>query len=256
MSDAPLQPMPGDWERALAIVAHPDDMEYGASGAVAAWTDGGREVAYLMVTRGEAGIDDLPPAESAGVREREQIASAAAVGVPTVEFLNHRDGVITAGVELRRDLAAAIRRHRPHLIITLNHHDTWGPGAWNSADHRAVGRSVLDSVADAGNRWIFPELADDGLTPWRGVRWVALAGSPYATHAADVTATVDRAVASLAEHHAYLTTLARQRGESDGGGAAPPTPGEQAREFIEAVTADAGRRLGVANAVVFELIGM
>lgn len=253
MSDTPLEPMPGDWERALAIVAHPDDMEYGASGAVAAWTAAGREVTYLMVTRGEAGIDDLPPAESAGVREREQIASAAAVGVPTVEFLDHHDGVITAGTGLRRDLAAAVRRHRPHLVLTLNHHDTWGPGTWNSADHRAVGRSVLDAVADAGNRWIFPDLADDGLNPWRGVRWVAVAGSPYATHGTDVTATVDRAVASLAEHHAYLTTLARQRHEAGG---EPPTPEDQAREFIEGATAGAGRRLGVANAVAFELIGM
>lgn len=253
MSDTPLQPMPDGWSRALAIVAHPDDMEYGASGAVAAWTAAGREVAYLMVTRGEAGIDDLAPGECAAVREREQVASAAAVGVTSVEFLEHRDGVITAGLELRRELAAAIRGHRPELVITLNHHETWGPGTWNSADHRAVGRSVLDAVADAGNRWIFPELADDGLPPWRGVRWVAVAGSPYATHGTDVTATVDRAVASLAEHRAYLTTLAGQRRSGDG---PPPTPEEQAREFIEAVTAGHGPRLGVPNAVAFELIGM
>lgn len=253
MSEEPLRAMPEDWRRALAIVAHPDDMEYGAAGAVAAWTAAGRDVAYLMVTRGEAGIDDLPPAECAAVREREQIASCAAVGVTSVEFLDHPDGTITAGLPLRRDLAAAIRRHRPELVITLNHHDTWGPGTWNTPDHRAVGRTTLDAVADAGNRWIFPDLAENGLPPWHGVRWVAVAGSPYGTHAVDVTATLDRAVASLAEHHAYLTTLARAGADDP---AAAPSPRRQARDFLERVTAGSGARFGTPHAVAFELINM
>jgi LmbE family N-acetylglucosaminyl deacetylase len=251
--EAPLAPMPGDWRRALAIVAHPDDMEYGASAAVAGWTGEGREVAYLMVTRGEAGIDDLPPAECAEVREHEQVASAAVVGVETVNFLDHGDGTIAEGERLRRDLAAAIRRHRPELVITLNHRDTSYGGGWNSADHRAVGRSVLDAVADAANRWIFPDLIKEELAPWHGVRWVAVAGSPHVTHGVDVTATVDRAVASLAEHRTYLTTLARQQADADGG---PPSPERQARAFVEGATAEAGRRFGTAAAVLFELVAM
>ncbi|WP_258273344.1 PIG-L deacetylase family protein, partial [Escherichia coli] len=85
--------MPDDWRRALAVVAHPDDLEYGCSAAVAAWTDAGREVAYVLVTRGEGGTDTLDPAQCGPLREREQRASAAAVGVPVVEFLDHRDGV-------------------------------------------------------------------------------------------------------------------------------------------------------------------
>lgn len=241
---ADLAPMPDDWHRALAIVAHPDDMEYGAAAAVAAWTAAGHEVAYLLVTRGEAGIDGMAPARATVVREEEQRASAALVGVGTVEFLDHRDGVIEENLTLRRDLARAIRRHRPELVITLNHHDRWGGGGWNTADHRAVGRAALDAVGDAGNRWIFPELAEEGVERWDGVRWVAVAGSPEPTHAVDVSAHVDRAVRSLAAHRAYL------RGLHD------EPPDEQARDVVLTITSEAATRFAPAtHAVAFELIG-
>ncbi|MEV0651248.1 PIG-L deacetylase family protein [Phytomonospora sp. NPDC050363] len=243
MSDSYL-PMPDDWHRALAIVAHPDDMEYGAAGAVARWTGEGREVAYVMVTRGEAGIDGIAPDECAPLREAEQIASAAVVGVSTVEFLDHRDGVVEAGPALRRDLARAIRRHRPELIITLNHRDHWVPGTWNSADHRAVGQSVLDAAGDAGNRWIFPELVEEGHEPWGGVRWVALAGSPQSGHALDVTATIDAAVASLAEHKAYIAALSEAE------------PAAYARELLTTFGRSSGERFDCEFAAPFELISM
>lgn len=204
-----LQPMPDDWQRALAVVAHPDDMEYGAAAAVAEWTAAGKEVAYLLVTRGEAGIDVLEPVECRRVREAEQMASAGAVGVSEVQFLDHRDGVIEEGVALRRDIAAVVRGRRPELVITINHRATWGPHSWNTPDHRAVGRAVLDAVGDAGNRWIFPEqLAEEGAEPWDGVRWVGVAGSTDPTHAVPVgAAAVERAVNSLAEHRAYIGAL-------------------------------------------------
>lgn len=118
--------MPTDWQRALAVVAHPDDLEYGCAAAIADWTDGGREVVYVLATRGEAGIDTTAPDACAPLREAEQRASAAVVGVSTVEFLDHRDGVVEYGLALRRDISAAIRRHRPELVITLNHRETWG----------------------------------------------------------------------------------------------------------------------------------
>ncbi|MFG2223767.1 PIG-L deacetylase family protein [Streptomyces sp. NPDC048644] len=204
----PLAAMPEDWQRALAIVAHPDDLEYGAAAAIAEWTAAGREVGYLLVTRGEAGIDGLAPERCAPVREAEQRAGAALVGVDTVEFLDHPDGVIEATTALRRDLAAAVRRHRPELLITLNHHDTWGGVQWNTPDHRVVGRAALDAAGDAGNRWIFPELTtEQGLAPWNGVRWVAVAGSPHPTHAAEVGPGIDRAIDSLAAHRTYIQGL-------------------------------------------------
>jgi LmbE family N-acetylglucosaminyl deacetylase len=162
----PYEPLPDDWSRALAVVAHPDDLEYGATGAVARWTAEGRIVTYLLVTRGEAGIDTIPPAECAPLREAEQRAAAEIVGVDVVEFLDHADGTIEYGPALRCDIAHAIRRHRPELVITGNHRETWPGGNLNSPDHRAVGQATIDAVADAGNRWLFPE---PGLEPWSGV---------------------------------------------------------------------------------------
>lgn len=238
-----LSAMPEDWRRALAIAAHPDDLEYGAAGAVAAWTEVGREISYLLVTRGEAGIDGMAPHDAGPVREAEQRASAAEVGVTSVEFLDYHDGVIEYGPALRRDLARAIRRRRPELVVTLNHHDSWGPGTWNSADHRAVGRAALDAVADAGNRWIFPELTEQGLDPWGDVRWVAVAGSPQATHAVDVSDTLDRAVASLAAHRAYLAALGEEG------------PEDQARTVLEWITGTAAPRFGGRPTLAFELLG-
>jgi LmbE family N-acetylglucosaminyl deacetylase len=236
-----LTPMPEDWRRALAVVAHPDDLEYGCSAAIAAWTDAGREVAYVLATRGEAGIDTIPPSQCGPLREREQRASAAVVGVSEVEFLDHRDGVIEYGTALRRDIAAAIRRHRPELVITLNHRDTWGGVAWNTPDHVAVGRATLDAAADAGNRWIFPELAEQGLQPWNGVRWVAVAGSATPTHAVDATPGLERAVASLLEHRTYIEALTDEEPEA------------YVRGFLTEVAHSVGERFGGRPAVAFEL---
>ncbi|MFF3686973.1 PIG-L deacetylase family protein [Streptomyces sp. NPDC002187] len=239
-----LEEMPADWQRALAVVAHPDDLEYGCSAAVAQWTDGGREVVYLLVTRGEAGIDTMDPAACARLREREQLASAAVVGVSAVEFLDHEDGVIEYGIRLRRDIAAAVRRHRPELVITLNHRDTWGGTAWNTPDHRAVGRAALDAASDAGNRWIFPELiSEQGLEPWNGVRWVAVAGSSTPTHAVDAGPGLDRAVRSLLEHRTYLEVLTDQ------------DPEKYCRAFLDGATQAAAARFGGRPAVTFELFG-
>ncbi|MFI7420860.1 PIG-L deacetylase family protein [Nonomuraea sp. NPDC049684] len=233
-----LEPMPADWQRALAVVAHPDDLEYGCASAVATWTDAGREVSYLIATRGEAGIDTLDPAACGPVREREERASAAVVGVTTVEFLDHADGVVEYGTALRRDIAAAIRRHRPELVITLNPDDTWGGTYWNTPDHRAVGRAVLDAAGDAGNRWIFP---DTDAAPWNGVRWVAVAGSNSPTHAVDVTDGLERGVRSLLEHRAYIEALTDQ------------APEVYARELIEGSAREAAERFDGRPAVAFRL---
>jgi LmbE family N-acetylglucosaminyl deacetylase len=230
-------PLPEDWTRALAVVAHPDDMEYGAAGAVARWTSQGKQVVYLLATSGEAGIDSLPPAECGPLRQAEQRAACAAVGVDVVEFLDHPDGLIEYGVPLRRDIAAAIRRHRPEMVITINHHDTFGGGHRNMADHVVVGRATIDAVRDAANRWLFPELGE----PWQGVRWVAVAASPLAGHAVDIGESFDRAVASLAAHAAYLAGL--------GGAMADP------EGFLRPTAEAAAEGLpGARLATVFELI--
>jgi len=241
--DAPLQPLDETWTTALAVVAHPDDMEFGAAAAVARWTGQGKRVAYVMVTSGEAGIDGMHPAEARRVREAEQIASARAVGVDHVEFLGFPDGVLEYGLPLRRAIAGAVRRHRPEVVITGNFRETFPGGMLNQADHVATGRAVVDAVRDAGNRWVFPDqLATEALEPWGGVRQVWAAGSPEARHAVDVTDTFDAGVDSLRAHAAYLDGL----GWEDFDPAA----------FLAQMTTATGPRLGVSHATPFEVLRM
>ncbi|MGB0099184.1 MAG: PIG-L deacetylase family protein [Nocardioides sp.] len=234
--------LPEDWDRALCVVAHPDDMEFGAAAAVARWTGQGKEVVYCMVTSGEAGIDALDPDECRQVREAEQVESARIVGVPTVEFLHQPDGVLEYGAHLRGVIAEVVRRHRPDIVITGNFRDTWGGKNLNQADHIATGRAVLDAVRDAGNRWVFREQLVDGLEPWGGVRAVWAFGSPDAAHAVDTTATFDAGVDSLEAHGAYIDGLGWEHFDS--------------REFLEGFARQTGQRLGVAFAAGFEVFPM
>lgn len=235
--DTPLEVVPEDWSSALAIVAHPDDMEYGAASAVARWTEQGKTISYLLVTRGEAGINTMHPEVVGPLRMAEQVASCAAVGVHDVEFLDHPDGLVEESIDLRRDLTTAIRAAKPDVLLGINHHDSWGGPSWNHVDHRAVGRAVLDAARDAGNQWLFTDAGD----AWNGVRFVAFSGSPHATHGVDVTDHLDAGVASLMCHEVYLDNLG-------GGEMADPTA------FLGEFARSAGPRLGVDAAATFELI--
>ena len=235
-ADSSLERCDVEVGKVLAVAAHPDDLEYGAAAAIARWTRAGSQVAYVLATRGEAGIDGLSPDECAPLRVAEQHRSAAVVGVEVVEFLDHADGILEYGLELRRDFAAAIRRHRPDTVITINHRKTWGePGARNSADHRVVGEALLDAVSDASNRWVFPGVGGHAHKVSRAM----VAGSPLARHAIDVHDTVDVAVASLAEHKAYLEGL------GDHPMADP--------ELLRWILAETGARAGCDAAVAVEL---
>jgi LmbE family N-acetylglucosaminyl deacetylase len=201
-----VKPIPEDWHRAVAVVAHPDDLEYGVASAVARWTGQGKDVTYVLATSGEAGIDGMEPAEAGPLREEEERQSAAVVGVSRVDFLGHPDGAVEYGVALRRDLAAAFRGLRPDIVITANFDLTWGEGgAVNHADHRAVGLAVLDACRDAANRWFLPELGE----PWQGIDAAYVAASNPPTHFVDVSDTLALGVASLQEHRAYIEGLGR-----------------------------------------------
>jgi LmbE family N-acetylglucosaminyl deacetylase len=235
-----VEPVDESWTSALAIVAHPDDLEYGTSSAIARWTRQGKRVVYCLLTSGEAGIDGLEPNESGPLREEEERASAAVVGVDVVEFLGYPDGVLVYSLQMRRDIARAVRRHRPDVVITGNYHDTWAPGALNQADHVATGRAVLDGVRDAANRWVFRDLLDEGLPPWP-VRTVLVAGGPAVTHAVDVSDTLDLGVASLEAHAAYLRGLGN-------------SPMADPRELLESFARPMGSRLGCRFAVGFEVL--
>ncbi len=238
----PLEPLPEDWERALCVVAHPDDLEFGAAAAVARWTGQGKGVTYCMVTSGEAGIDGMEPERCKEVREAEQIESARIVGVSEVGFLGFPDGILEYAVPLRAAIAREVRRHRPDVVITGNFRDTWGGRSLNQADHIAVGRAVLDAVRDAGNRWVFPEQLSDGLEPWGGVTHVWAFGSPQATHAVDTTDTFDVGVESLKAHAAYIEGLGWDNWDP--------------REFLEGFSRMSGQRLGVPFAAPFEVFPM
>lgn len=201
-----MDPMPEDWNRAVAVVAHPDDLEYGAASAVARWTAQGKHVSYLLATRGEAGIAGMAPDAVGPLREDEERRSAALVGVSDVFFLDHVDGLVEYGLALRRDLATVLRQQRPDIVITMNFELTWGDsGMVNHADHRATGLAVLDAVRDAANPWVFTE---DGPA-WDGIKQVYVAGVADPTHFVDVTDTIDKGIASLREHKAYLDGLGR-----------------------------------------------
>jgi LmbE family N-acetylglucosaminyl deacetylase len=173
------------------------------------------------------------------LREAEQRAACAAVGVTEVEFLGFPDGMLEYGLPLRHAIAASIRRHRPDVVITTNFRETYGGLMLNQADHIAGGRAALDAARDAGNRWVFRDLLAAGLEPWSGVRQVWALGSPDATHAVDVTATFDRGVASLHAHAAYLAGL----------GPDAPDP----VEMLEGLARQTGAQLGVPMAVSMEV---
>jgi LmbE family N-acetylglucosaminyl deacetylase len=199
-----MEPLAEDWDHAVAVAAHPDDLEYGAAAAVARWTGQGRRVSYLLVTHGEAGIAGRAPAEVGPLRAEEERRGAAAVGVSHVEFLGHADGLVEYGVPLRRDLAAVFRRLRPQVVFTMSFDLTWGElGPVNHSDHRAVGLAVLDACRDTANEWVFP----DAGPPWAGIGAVYVAGTGQPTHYADVTGTLDAGIASLRAHRAYLDGL-------------------------------------------------
>jgi LmbE family N-acetylglucosaminyl deacetylase len=204
------EPLP-DVQRVLCVLAHPDDVDFGSAGTVARWVDEGLEVAYLLVTRGDAGgFDDTPREEMPIIREAEQRAAAGAVGVKQVEFLDgYADGTVTASLQLRQDITAAIRRFRPDRILTNSPLRRWERIAGPShPDHLAVGEATTCAVyPDSRNPFAFPELLrDHGLRAWT-VREVWYAGGPDPDHVVDITDTFDRKLAALEAHVSQVSHL-------------------------------------------------
>ena len=193
----------GDVRRVLAVMAHPDDVDFGAAGTVAVWTGRGVEVVYLIVTDGDAGgfDDGLSREEMARLRRDEQRAAAACVGVGDVRFLGYPDGRVEATLDLRRDIARVIRQVRPDVVLTSSAERNYGHIHPSHPDHRAVGAAALDAVyPDARNPYAFPELlAEEGLEAWT-VREVWTSGGPLVNHYVDVTEEVPRKVAALRAH--------------------------------------------------------
>jgi LmbE family N-acetylglucosaminyl deacetylase len=192
-------------QRAMVVVAHPDDAEFGAGGLVAKLRAAGVEVVYVVCTAGNRGGEgERTEVELAQEREREQRAAASALGVETVVNLGYDDGTLTPSIELRRDITREIRRHRPNLVVTQNPVRNFGPIGGNHPDHLAVGEATLAAVyPTARNPMAFPELLrDEGLDKWV-VDWVYVFGT-RPNHYEDVDAVIDLKVRALLAHASQL----------------------------------------------------
>ena len=189
--------------RILVITAHPDDVDFGAAGTVARWTEAGTEVSYCIVTDGAAGGSDpsISRPEMAALRQAEQTAAAKQVGVHELRFLGYPDGRLEATLGLRKDLARVIRQVRPDRLLCPSPERNYARTGVSHPDHRAAGSAALDAVyPDARNPFAFPELlADEGLDAWK-VREVWLSGSPAPNHYVDITDVFGRKIAALRAH--------------------------------------------------------
>jgi LmbE family N-acetylglucosaminyl deacetylase len=201
----PVQPKPdSEIERALVITAHPDDVDFGAAGTIATWTDAGIEVVYCICTDGDAGGSDLdfPRDQIAPLRRAEQTEAAKQVGVHDLRFLGYPDGNLVANMDLRRDISRVIRQVRPQRAMVSSPERDYERIGRSHPDHRAAGAAGLDSIyPDARNPFAHPELRlVEGLDAWVVEEtWIA-GGLGNDPHYVDVTDTFDRKVAALRAH--------------------------------------------------------
>jgi LmbE family N-acetylglucosaminyl deacetylase len=196
-------------QRVLVVTAHPDDSEFGAGGTVARFAREGRQVTYCIVTNGNKGSSDrsMTPERLVAIRQEEQRAAARVLGVETVEFLGFPDCELENTRESRMAVTAAIRRHRPDLLIIQNPNRTKNLGA-SHRDHRITAGIALDCVYPlARDHMAFPELMAQGLEPHKVKEvWQMWWETPEAV--VDITATIDQKVKALACHASQLPDMA------------------------------------------------
>ena len=205
---------PENVERVLCIVAHPDDMEYGGSAAVAEWTAQGIEVSYLLLTAGEAGIRGMAPEVVRPMRAAEQRAACDIVGVSRLTILDFTDGLLEPNLALREAICREIRIVRPQVVVTMSWELEAGWGL-NHVDHRATGISVVDAVRDADNPWLFREqITNEGLDACIALWLLVMMHDPG--HAIEVSQqSMERGIRSLEAHRAYLAALPDHPAPSD-----------------------------------------
>lgn len=222
--------------RVLVVTAHPDDVDFGSAGTIAAFTAAGLEVTYCIVTNGDAGGSDrqMPRAEMAALRQDEQRAAAAVVGVTDVRFLKHPDNRVQASLELRRDISRVIRQVRPERVITQSPERNWERIYASHPDHMAAGEAAVCAVyPDARNPFAHPELLEtEGLEPWTvNELWIMVPNTSANAIAVDTTTTVERKIAALMCHKSQLpdpdstAELVRVWGRAQGEAAGLPEGG-------------------------------
>jgi LmbE family N-acetylglucosaminyl deacetylase len=207
----------------MGIFAHPDDPEFFCGGTFAKWAAEGRRVTFVLATSGDKGSDDLSMSSDKLVemREMEERAAAARLGVKEVIFLRYPDGELQPTLDLRRQLTRLIRLKKPDIVVTNDPTVRWyGVGYINHPDHRAIGDASLDAVFPAARDHLtFPELyRDEGLHPHK-VQQVYLAGAQDPTVKVDVTGYLDTKIAALYEHKSQIADMEamarRQRENTD-----------------------------------------
>ena len=192
----------------LVVLAHPDDPEFFCGGTLALWAQQGREIEYCLLTRGDKGADDADtdPVALAHLREAEQRAAAAVLGVRQVRFLDLPDGYLTPDLALRKQVVRVLRQARPDIVVTCDPTNFFPSDRYiNHPDHRAAGQATLDAVFPAaGSALFFPELMrDEGLAPHK-VRQVYVAMPQTPNTLVDVTAFIERKIAALREHRSQI----------------------------------------------------
>jgi LmbE family N-acetylglucosaminyl deacetylase len=199
-------------ERVLVVSAHPDDVDFGAAGTIAQWTAAGVEVAYCVITDGDAGGFDpaVDRADIPGIRRAEQIEAAKQVGVRDVRFLGYPDGALVSTLELRRDISRVIRQVRPQRMVIQSPDRYWARIGASHPDHLAAGTAAIAAVyPDARNPYAHRELLlDEGLEEW-AVAEVWMQAHPENNHWVDITDTFATKLAAL---HAHASQMAHVEG--------------------------------------------
>lgn len=199
-----------DVERILVVTAHPDDVDFGAAGAIAGWVAEGIEVTYCIVTDGDAGGFDptVPRSQIPTIRRAEQIAAGAVLGVHDVRFLGYRDGELTVTHDLRRDISRVIRQVRPQRMLIQSPERNWRRLPASHPDHMAAGEAAIFAIyPDARNPFAHPVLLnDEGLEAWT-VHDVWVFGTPTPDTFIDITAHFDTKIAALRAHESQTSHM-------------------------------------------------
>lgn len=221
-------------KRAMAVVAHPDDVDFGCSGTLAGFIERGTHVTYCLLTSGDKGTHDpkMPPETLAETREKEQRAAGEAIGVKEFVFLRHHDGELERSMALREEVCLAIRVHKPDLVFT---NDPWSHFQIHP-DHRVAGWEALDGIIAARDHLFFPEQLGPTLSHHR-VKRVLLFGSADPNTWFDISGTIEEKLEALAAHKSqvgHFDSLAeRMRGFAAATGHAWGLPAAEAFRYLE-----------------------
>ncbi|MGB8346626.1 MAG: PIG-L deacetylase family protein [Ktedonobacteraceae bacterium] len=190
--------LPPGGQRILVIQAHPDDAEHLCGGAMALLAAEGKEIHYLMVTRGDRGSDDpdMTLERLSAIREQEQRHAAETLGIRSVTFLEgYHDGEVEPTLKLRREIAFVVRQIKPDVVFTF---DPWKKDEVHP-DHRAVAICVVDALAAARGRMYFPEQLHDGMAP-HNTRHLYYFATDRPNHWVDISGVIEQKVAALRCH--------------------------------------------------------